>query len=438
MYPAECRAAAVAVANQELRPTADFVEHVRYAVARLGDVQLPVLGAALGHFVGHEEHVLDGDRVRGVLVQITRVPPAAVDVIGFRIDDLRADLIGPAIADLPLVDVGLRGLVRSEEGLAVRPQAGVFRGFLAVGAVVVVGLPGGQAGGMVGILRDLEVVRAQLVRRGHGEIVPPGRAEGGEVQMGDIIARFAVLVPAIELHQRLGIVRQFPHGTIGLLVSQFNLQAVRDGCIGSHHGHLGPLRPITDLIHPDADRRGRGHDRQRCGSVCRECETCCSQQQDESKTTHGIPPLVEMGRREEISVSGILGILPCVLPADHEGPEFSCSLAWAMLSNMPTPKPKPPRYQFSLRSLLLLTLVIAVLCSIGVCTHWLVSAVIALPVAIGGIAGWIVAGTGEGFVMGIVVGIPVLLGDFVGSAPHFCQLSHKSWRCAGNCLRHFI
>ncbi len=84
-----------------------------------------------------------------------------------------------------------------------------------------------------------------------------------------------------------------------------------------------------------------------------------------------------------------------------------------MLSNMPTPKPKPPRYQFSLRSLLLLTLVIAVLCSIGVCTHWLVSAVIALPVAIGGIAGWIVAGTGEGFVMGIVVGILFLLGDFV-------------------------
>jgi hypothetical protein len=81
---------------------------------------------------------------------------------------------------------------------------------------------------------------------------------------------------------------------------------------------------------------------------------------------------------------------------------------------MPTPKPSlPPRYQFGLRSLLLLTLFVAILCSLGVCTHWLVSAAIALPVVIGGIAGWIVAGTGEGLVQGIIFGYLFLLGDIL-------------------------
>ena len=72
------------------------------------------------------------------------------------------------------------------------------------------------------------------------------------------------------------------------------------------------------------------------------------------------------------------------------------------------PAPKPPWYQFSLRSLLLLTLFVAVLCSLGVCTHWLVSAAIAMTVVIGGIAGRIVAGTRLGFVQGVVFGIQFL------------------------------
>ena len=71
--------------------------------------------------------------------------------------------------------------------------------------------------------------------------------------------------------------------------------------------------------------------------------------------------------------------------------------------------PELPWYQFSLRSLFLLTLFVAVLCSVGVCTHWLISAVVALAVAIGGVAGRIVAGTRLGFVQGVVFGIQFLL-----------------------------
>jgi hypothetical protein len=71
--------------------------------------------------------------------------------------------------------------------------------------------------------------------------------------------------------------------------------------------------------------------------------------------------------------------------------------------------PKPPWYQFSLLSLFLLTLFVAVLCSLGVCTHWIVSAVVAFAVTIGGIAGRIVAGTRLGFVQGAAFGIQCFL-----------------------------
>ena len=73
------------------------------------------------------------------------------------------------------------------------------------------------------------------------------------------------------------------------------------------------------------------------------------------------------------------------------------------------PTPKLPWYQFSLRSLLLLTVFVAVLCSLGVCTHWLVSVAIAVTVAIGGIAGRIVAGTRLGFVQGVVFAVQFVL-----------------------------
>ena len=52
---------------------------------------------------------------------------------------------------------------------------------------------------------------------------------------------------------------------------------------------------------------------------------------------------------------------------------------------MPTPEPKLPWYQFSLRSLFLLTVFVALLCSIGVCTDWSVAAVIGVGSITGGI-----------------------------------------------------
>lgn len=58
------------------------------------------------------------------------------------------------------------------------------------------------------------------------------------------------------------------------------------------------------------------------------------------------------------------------------------------------------RFQFSLRSLLVFTVFVAVLCSIGVCTFWSVSAVIAA----GGGAGRIISGTWLGLVLGVVLG----------------------------------
>ena len=52
-----------------------------------------------------------------------------------------------------------------------------------------------------------------------------------------------------------------------------------------------------------------------------------------------------------------------------------------------TPAPRPPWYQFNIRSLLVLTTFAAILCSLGVCTHWGVSVVFGIAVVIAGIAG---------------------------------------------------
>jgi len=70
--------------------------------------------------------------------------------------------------------------------------------------------------------------------------------------------------------------------------------------------------------------------------------------------------------------------------------------------------PPSPWYQFSLRSLLLFTLFVSVLCSIGVCTDWFFSVVLAM-LTLGGIAGRIVAGRGVGFVHGVVCGMLLAL-----------------------------
>jgi hypothetical protein len=78
---------------------------------------------------------------------------------------------------------------------------------------------------------------------------------------------------------------------------------------------------------------------------------------------------------------------------------FSKSLIWTILSSM-SPEPELPWYQFSLRSLFLLTAFVAVLCSIGIRKDWSVSAVI----AVGGVAGGIVARRWLGLVIGAVSG----------------------------------
>lgn len=82
---------------------------------------------------------------------------------------------------------------------------------------------------------------------------------------------------------------------------------------------------------------------------------------------------------------------------------------------MSTPS-KLPWYQFSLRSVLLLTLVVAVLCSIGACTHWLVSVMLDSVVLIGGVTGRIVGGTGLGLVEGALYGIVFCFIAFLGLA----------------------
>ena len=72
---------------------------------------------------------------------------------------------------------------------------------------------------------------------------------------------------------------------------------------------------------------------------------------------------------------------------------------------MSTPAPKLPWYQFSLRSLLLLTLFVALLCSIRVSTgRGYAAAVVVVNVLISGFAGRTVAGTRLGLVLGCVSG----------------------------------
>ena len=74
---------------------------------------------------------------------------------------------------------------------------------------------------------------------------------------------------------------------------------------------------------------------------------------------------------------------------------------------MTTPEPELRWYQFSLTLMLLFTTFVAVLCSIGVCTDWSVSAVI----AVGGVAGRIVARKWSGLVIGgISGGIGAIIG----------------------------
>jgi len=72
---------------------------------------------------------------------------------------------------------------------------------------------------------------------------------------------------------------------------------------------------------------------------------------------------------------------------------------------MTTPTPKLPWYQFSLRSLLLFTLFVALLCSIRVSTgRGYAAAVVVVNLLISDFAGRTVAETWLGFVLGCVSG----------------------------------
>jgi hypothetical protein len=69
--------------------------------------------------------------------------------------------------------------------------------------------------------------------------------------------------------------------------------------------------------------------------------------------------------------------------------------------------PELPWYQFSLRSLLLFTVFVAVACAVGVHTDWSFSAVIAASAMVGGVSGGMVARTRTGFIVGAVYAIPL-------------------------------
>jgi len=86
-----------------------------------------------------------------------------------------------------------------------------------------------------------------------------------------------------------------------------------------------------------------------------------------------------------------------------------------------------PWYQFSLRSLLLLTLFVAVLCSYGVSVHWVLSAVIGTILLIGGVTGGNIARSQLGFWLGMLLGllcsmIAAFACVLVGSIPRFLPL----------------
>ena len=86
-------------------------------------------------------------------------------------------------------------------------------------------------------------------------------------------------------------------------------------------------------------------------------------------------------------------------------------------------KPELPWFQFSLRSLLILTLFVAVLCSIGVCTDWSVAVIIAA----GAVSGRIVARRSVGLIVGILAGnvgaclagglVAIFSGSSISSSP---------------------
>jgi hypothetical protein len=93
------------------------------------------------------------------------------------------------------------------------------------------------------------------------------------------------------------------------------------------------------------------------------------------------------------------------------------------LSTMMVDVPSTPN-QFSLRTLLLAVGFVAILCSIGVCTRWLVPVGIGLAMAVGGIAGKLIAKTRRGSVRGAVWGLRL---SFVAMAGITGHLFYTGW-----------
>ena len=86
----------------------------------------------------------------------------------------------------------------------------------------------------------------------------------------------------------------------------------------------------------------------------------------------------------------------------HVGRQNPCYTTQIM--SIPEPELRP--FQFTLRSLLLLAGFVAILCSIGVCTDWIV----AVALAVGGITGGIVARKLSGLAIGAFFGMACAVG----------------------------
>jgi hypothetical protein len=73
---------------------------------------------------------------------------------------------------------------------------------------------------------------------------------------------------------------------------------------------------------------------------------------------------------------------------------------------MNIPEPEPSRFQFSLRSLMLFSTLVAIVCSIGVTTDWSIAASLGAIFVIGAVCGGMVSGKRAGIIAGAVYGIP--------------------------------
>jgi hypothetical protein len=97
-------------------------------------------------------------------------------------------------------------------------------------------------------------------------------------------------------------------------------------------------------------------------------------------------------------------------------------------------EPERRWHQFSLRSLLLFSTLVAILCSIGVSAHWSVSANLAVSLLIGAVSGGMVCGTRAGVIAGAVYGIPgfvlTIIAVTIVMLPASALWSNEAWAIA--------